>query len=281
MSEEKKESAQETSENKAQSPHDIVDPSLPTEERQAVENDSGGGDADSANAEGGKQDSGSDAPELDDELLARAEEFGISRDDARRLGTADSISRVIDAIERRSAKSAKAETPASSKFNLKIDPDLYDPEFVKALNEMNEHYHAQVEAARSEMRDYLNQQRVEQHFGKLGDEWSELFSGPKGDRNKDKVKVEMQALEAGYKATGRKVPAESELFNRALRGVFGDHTQSLARKQVDNQIRNRQGQFVSRPSQRNGNGIPSRAESVARIAAFMQERGIGASSQEF
>lgn len=145
--------------------------------------------------------------EFGTELLARAQQLGISEDIAKRLGTPEDLITVISRIEgsvgvapteevrppdaevgEKAEKAEQAKPVAKGeKFELKIDPDELDEGVVKQLNLMNDHYAAlndrsaaRIEAmqasldqgAQSQANAQGNQvaQAYDPHFARLGRE---------------------------------------------------------------------------------------------------------------
>ncbi len=95
----------------------------------------------------------------------------------------------------------------------------------------------------------------------LGDEFADTLG--KGDleaigsdsehfKNRCKVIDEMNAIATGYTQTGKKVPSQKKLFERAVNSVFGDKVKSNVRKEVAAQLEKRSSQIISRPTSKKG-----------------------------
>ena len=264
-----------------------------------------------------------------DFLKGVSDTYGLSEDDAKAFGTRENLNRAMSVIDRElsaigrqlrgvaqpthtqpapSQESAAAQSsttaaaPALSKFELKLDADAFDPDTLKALQAMNEHYHGQVEQLHSELlkerqqvasthqqlETFTSQQqlaeaaRVEQDmeafFNGLGDEWKDTFGkghyrelfavNPTVVQNRAKLFEEMENIRAGEEARGRRASSLSELQQRALRAAFGDQLKTHARKEVAAKVQERQSQQIARPSGRNK--APASAEQVAD--ANLQEK---------
>jgi hypothetical protein len=121
---------------------------------------------------------------IDSELLARAEVYGLSADDAKAHGTPESLRLTMLAMDRQAAAwgekqlglgeqqpppadTARQEPPPKEqpptkeqaaeslveKFKLEINPDEWDADVAKALNGVNDHYYSLVNKQQSELKE--------------------------------------------------------------------------------------------------------------------------------
>jgi len=92
---------------------------------------------------------------------------------------------------------------------------------------------------------------------------------------KDRVLSAMKALKAGMKATGQTVPAEGDLFAKAVAAEYGNSMVESREEELMNRVSERQSQFVSRANSgqtRVGDKPEDRA--ARAVARMMSERGI-------
>lgn len=61
----------------------------------------------------------------------------------------------------------------------------------------------------------------------------------------------MDTIAAGLKARGKSVPAEAELFKKALRSAFGDEMHKIEKSRLQSKISKRQKQMTVSPNPRN------------------------------
>lgn len=219
--------------------------------------------------------------EISAELLARAQQYGMSEEDAKGYGSTSLLERTLTAFDRRfgqlgsgAAKPAnepskpetdQVEAPATveaEEFELKLSEEDYDPEVVKQLKAMNSHYAKKFAGMQQRVQQQERKEigeRVERLFSGLGEEFAdEIGKGETekmdraGKQFKSRVQVlqQMDALALGYKQAGMDVPSEDELFKRATRLAFGERYESIARKKLSQQLDTRRGGMVQRPTNR-------------------------------
>jgi len=240
------------------------------------------------------------AEEIDPALLEQAQELGIEEEEARELGP--SLKRTVALMERQFAKVGRERqqapppeqqrtTPERKKFELKLNKDLMDPEVAAALEAMHAHYEETVAGLQTKLDGVEGFHRAKAHeefsqqfdtwIDELGDGYKPVFGKGRGDQvskreQKARVEViqEMDALAAGYNQTGRKVPGAKTLFERAVRQLHGDKAETVVRRRVSQQLRDRQGQYVARPSHRKTNQLRGEALAIANLTNRMRERGL-------
>ncbi len=239
------------------------------------------------------------------DLLANAEQLGLSEDEARAFGDPDQLTRALTMFDKRIAASTRQdpdqpdETPAQqAPSDFKPDIDLAalglddaDPEVRDAFNKVSEHYKGVFEQLRTEMRtenqqilDRLNQREAvefEQQFYDLidqsGDDIKPLLAK---ETAQQEVIDTMAALQAGLERHGKPGLSTKDLFNRAVRMLHGDQiTQNaLAKAQQSTkaklQKRAGNGQFISRPtSQTSGEPKSGKDLAVEAVREKMAEWG--------
>lgn len=213
---------------------------------------------------------------LPDELVKKAQKLGISDEDIALYEKPEQLERLCSLI---APKAEKAETEKSQKetaeeapakdgeFKVELDPDLYDPDLCKAMQSTAD----QINGLKNMLNNVVErvQRQSEQSFestfegfiAELGDGFTETLGKGTLDeigtdsaffQNRCKVIEEMNAIAAGYGQTGKSVPSQKQLFQRAVNSVFGDTIKKNARKEVAGQIQKRSGQIISRPTNRNG-----------------------------
>lgn len=228
---------------------------------------------------------------IDADLIEKAMKAGLTKEDAESLGSSESLKRVMAAFE----KTAETEKPtAFQKFEIpKLDPEVFEPAIIDAFDKLNEHYHdtfsamqAQIEKMRDQMTGVAGelgkelqtaeQRRVSGYFEGLGKEWKDVFGGKEAQANRAKVTDEMKVIEAGMKAMGKTVPNETELFKRAVNGVFAEQLSQITKQKLSSSARDKSGQFLSKPTHRNGSALNSTQRAVMAVAALQgQGREIG------
>lgn len=259
---------------------------------------------DSAAAKGGDE----------ERLIYIARGLGMSEEDAKVLGRTGQLERVIvDTLSKASGKTADSDKSAdagkaASKFELKLDEDMLDPDVVKTLKGMNDHYEsrlAQLEAQRLKDQETIEslssglsaqqkraqavaQAEFEDRFDGmvegLGAEFHDLLGTKKGPdlekgsdhwNNRREILKQMDVLHAGYqKISPDNIPSEKALFDKSVRIVFADKTQAIARKKISSALSGRSKLFSSRPSARKGTESKTPEDRAkAAIAAKLREKG--------
>jgi hypothetical protein len=212
--------------------------------------------------------------EISAELLERAEQLGLDADDLKAIGDPKRAERIVEAFESRKAEATEA--PAKKEFtvqraNLKLDPDVFDKELSDAIGKLDEHYAGQLEGVLAKFNDFVGKQednvreaRLDGFFKDIESQYKDVFGKP---RNRQTVKTAMEVLEAGYKAKGRKVPSERELFDMAVNSSFAEHRDKAVRKDVSEQLRRKTSQHIARPNSndpKTSNGVTRAVEAVAQ-----------------
>lgn len=214
--------------------------------------------------------------EVDPDLLARATELGF--DDDALVGLSSKALQQAIAIASKAGSSdvtTDAVDETEDLLSLDLDAEYQDPDIVKAMGVLVDEVNrlrsvvggleGQATLAKSEQ----NAERFDKSVAELG--YAELGTGrtedlgprTKAAKNRALLKDEVLALRAGYEATGKTVPTESQLLERAARGLFGEQTPKDTPEEA---VRNRQGQFIARTGRRVAAAKAKTAEQRAALA---------------
>lgn len=232
----------------------------------------------------------SKTPEIDADIYQEAERIGLSADDVRDLGEARTLRLILKAQRSQTkapepeAKSA-GEKAVEEQFGIDLsDADDFDPKLIKNLKAMAAKINelAGLKGSVEKFKDYdslreqvtslsgfvQNAQRaeaerwVDRKFEELGKDWADKFgTGPtsKLDRASPQFKARKALLDDvsvwanGYAARGEN-PDHDALFNKVLNANHRDHQQTLARRKIEEPLRNQKGQFLTPP--RSGKPTP-------------------------
>lgn len=251
----------------------------------------------------------SSEPEISKTLIDKAVELGFTEEEAKSFGDngkLDNVIKVFNKREPKEVKEVKDDPPAIEKFELDLSEEDYDEDFVKTINNMNEHYAQQLEKVTGQLsaRDKLIEEivdgidaRNESDFSERFDSWVSNLGGQYHDllgkgptaslkasgseaKNRDAIRDEMEVLAAGYDQVGRDIPQESELFRRALQSVFGE---TVSRKNLNGKIQKRRSQMTNRPTYRAGHKrgeVPENPEQSAVEQVRAKLAGWGVSNEE-
>lgn len=221
----------------------------------------------------GSSEDAEDTPEEDavddDELLQRAMDAGMTLKDAKLFAATGNLEDAVRLLEPRDgeAKAAGTEPEAgdiagqidsfAKELEVQMDPDIFDPEVVDVVSSVVERVNQlgavvrQMAGDSAKAAHAAEEAKLGQLFDGLGKGYDAIFgtgnpTEAKHVRARKAVREEMDALRAGLKATGKKVPSDGELFMRAVGGLHGGKIKSIARKEVTKKVRGRNGQFIHR-----------------------------------
>jgi hypothetical protein len=241
-------------------------------------------------------------------------QFGISREEASKLDKAGVLSTFLDSFDKalvtqtkasreasataqpepaKAAIPAQPATPPEGFKGLDLDPAVWTEEFVSQMKGLDGHYRNEIATLKQTVAALLQEREqsraeafisnVDSWIDQLGEEYVPVFGkgnvrtiakgSPEHAKRSELVQI-MDILTDGLQRRGFPVPSEKELFTRAVRQVAGDRAESIARKKVEAQTRNTKGQFVARPSQREGKPLTGREKAEARVAQFFKEKGL-------
>lgn len=228
-------------------------------------------------------DSGSDGNDwLDDELKSEIASYGISEDELADFANREELDRALRFLDkaaldagRKSLAEGEAKSednpdrdekgrfrpkdePKDSRFESKLDPDIYDEEIVSEFARLNEHYESRLE----KLEQFFSEASAaaeEQRFDNLVDSMNheDLF-GKTGSESKDQLQrrqdliVAVKAQQIGLQQLGRQSELDHSLVNRVARMVFADQLSKKELKQrtrkISRQSNGRQGGGVTRPT---------------------------------
>jgi hypothetical protein len=236
---------------------------------------------------------------MSEELVSRAAEAGLTVEDMESMGSEDNIAFVLDLLQNKTKEAveavkntaedgdaAESESDQSSKNEFdwidKLDPDdAVDSDAVKALKAMKSRMDEMSDTVNA-MTEKSKVAQSDNFFNQLDEKWSELFGNgsevsAKNKMNRQTVVDEMETLKEGYRSRKKRIPENSELFERALRSSFGEHEQNFAKKELSDKMSKRESQFLSRAQSRPTKELlTGREKAVSSVAAKM--RGLGLSA---
>ncbi len=200
----------------------------------------------------------------------------------------------------------EGQTPAKLFEKLALNLEGWDPEAVKAINAINDHYGSALERVEAELRQrderysalektYAQQQyaaqqqqlaqenqQIESWFTSLGEEFADTFGkGEYGKFAPDSAELkarmelvqEAEALAAVDERLGRPPQEWKSLLNRALNSRYADKTKEIARKEIAQQVQERRKQSIARPSSRNGKPVTGVDKAIQRNRNFWKAAG--------
>lgn len=238
-----------------------------------------------------------------DDLVERAKSAGLSDEDLETMGSADRLEFVLNLVENRpvekqeeddtAAESSDATTSSEPTAQGKgssddytwideLDPDdAVDTEQARALKAMK----SRMDQLSSQL-DSMNQKTQtvasNSQFSSLSEEWTGLFGEPAASErtpeqvaNRNAVIEEMDVLRKGYRASNKKVPSDTQLFERAINSAFGDQVKDFARQELNHKLQRRENQFLSRASTTSGNGdlLTGRDKAMKNVKDKMRDMG--------
>ena len=303
-------------ESKPDNPLDFDEPadeeaqSEKSEDKDAADEDSGG----TEEAEAEDQKEAEQKPVFDENLLAKAETYGISREEAEKeFGTPEVLTKVVGKMEAQARAAAvdaedesgkKAEGQAEAELKeIELDPDMFDPQIIAAIRALEKRGNdlaaklaekekvatdtkvADVDAKKSEFSRAFDSELKElpEEFSELlGTEAVRSFQGKEKDPkylNRLKLIDEMNSLSAGYMQTGKEIPAVPELMRRALNIAFPDQAKKGARKELAKDLEKRKGAMTGRAADRKTSSSLTPEES-ARKKVAEKLRGYGAEEED-
>ena len=137
----------------------------------------------------------------------------------------------------------------------------------------------QIEELRSELDGKQSLEAVNRQFEGLGKAYKGVFGSgievsEEAAKNRTKLVEAVGVLRSGYEANGKKAPADSKLFEKALRMEFGDIEINQERQSMGKSIRKRESQLIARPSARQSSELNPTDRAVRAIHAKMLEEDL-------
>lgn len=263
----------------APKPAPFEDPVEPTDDYEFPSTTPPKDDADTADESEG---------DFNDTLLQRAVEAGIPLADARNDYTnPEALERAIEALDRRPG--AREDVPQESDdpkpedfaFKINLNDEVAEPEVRKQMQGMADHFASLFHDLMTEVEGLVkrnntvleNSERseVERLAAAEGAEYTKLMS----NGGLDRVLEQMDMARVYADAKGRKPASTSELFRRAVYGVFGDKHQAVVRRKITSDVNRRRGQAIRRPARsEGGRELTGEEKAVRSVAALMHERDL-------
>jgi hypothetical protein len=220
-------------------------------------------------------------------------DYGLTEEEARSLDEKGELGRALDLIDRRFAKLGSESTPKDAApkaqdapsyrtLETKLDPDIYDEGLIGQVNEIVD-YVKSLHQKLEEVTGSSRRQRMDAFFAGLGEDYESVFGKGSLDdlpsrsvlrERRLEVERTVEALRAGYERTGQPIPSENVLMERSARMVAGNEMQALARKRAAEQARDAQGQFVAKPTHREGRPHTGRERAVQFVENFYRRKGM-------
>lgn len=279
-----------------------------------------GGDEEGSPAESGDEGAAQgeelETPTLDAALVAKAEELGLTHDEAMGIGSDAVLEKLIVAMGNTATQAESAQTQKAPEAvgtqevvpELKLDlpENVVEAEVVGAFEALKAHYDARIaqlegrqEQTNSEVQGLVKTEDVRAEremtrwadgkFAALGTEYVGLFG--KGERdslapntdafkNRGQVLQTMDVISDGREQNGLPELSGDTLFTRAVHSLFSNEVQTTVRKQIAGKVDKRAGQFTARPTHRRGKDAKTpHDKEVQDTADYQEEHGIVADGE--
>ena len=241
----------------------------------------------------GEEESYEEDPEVED-LLQAAMDVGLEPEDIDELGSLEAIQNYINIAQRQMNEVEEDEEEESPDFSLDYELPEGTPDEVKAAVEglvgKLEEKLANFERVFGDFENMQESAQIEQTeaqfdqmITEVGDGYSGLFgSGPTEElpddsqflENRVLLIEEMNALAAGYEASGREVPAEDVLMRKALASAFTEDRDEIQAAQMRAAINSRRDAFTASPTQRRGRAMSPEAAAKQSVRSYMEQSGL-------
>ena len=267
----------------AQITNEQARPAKDEPKKTPVENNS---DRDSA-LEGEKTGDVPEGPEwLDDDVKAEAAAYGVEESELADFASREELDRelrlfdktALEAGRKAMAESetsptrdekgkfvkkeepkvepSKEETQRDGRYEVSLDPDLYDEEIIGEFTRLREHYESRFEALESHFAEAsasAEEQRFDNFVDSLGH--ADLFgtTGKESDKELERrrdLNVAVKAQMIGLERLGRPAEMSQQLISRVANMAFGDE---LGKKRLKQQTSK-----ISRQSQLRQGGSPTK-----------------------
>jgi hypothetical protein len=196
-----------------------------------------------------------------------------------------------DMTEQKPAPEHTESTPSVDVVSDDPDPQPIIPiEMKEALGEyIDEDLAANVKALvdkvatlETELHKERSQAKVVKKTAEKADQFSDLWTSEAEkygevlatDNAKDRVADAMSVLRAGYKASGMNLPAETDLFQKAVTSEFGASMVEAREKEITDRVEARKGQFVSRGATTAARNERPEDRAARAVHRQMQEKGL-------
>ncbi len=136
----------------------------------------------------------------------------------------------------------KEETPKDGRYQVSLDPDLYDEEIISEFSRLREHYESRFEALESHFAAQsasAEEQRFDNFVDSLGH--ADLFgtTGKESDKELERrrdLNVAVKAQMIGLERLGRPAEMSQQLISRVANMAFGDELGKKRLKQQTSKI---------------------------------------------
>jgi len=257
---------------------------------------------------------------FDDAIVGEAQELGFTTEEIKASGSDTALQKLLNMAQAVSTPSDEAtekgdeapkaddKKPADADvktvefepFKLELNPELYDPELVKQIQGMNEHYGQQMQsfadtvkkleaaevARSSEVFNSWFDSRVEA----LDDSYESLLG--KGDgaslerngpefANRVKVIKRMNVIDAGRERMNLPSLDENTLFEEAVASVFRKEGAAVIRKKIAAQVKKRGRSLSARPTSRTATDVRTPTEiAETHVSEKLREFGAGGKAED-
>jgi hypothetical protein len=205
--------------------------------------------------------------EVDESLLERAEQAGMSREKAGEFGSKEDLERAVELLENvksekekspdelEAEKKAKEEAEAKAKddeapYECKLDPDEYDEGLIKAVNELGTEFKKRIvalEAGQSKHAKAVDSDRVTRHtdwldsqINRLKDDdlkkvygegdIDDLEEGSEQFKARAALDTKITKIAAGLRKANKTVPSRNKLFGMAIEALHKGKTKKADAK---------------------------------------------------
>jgi len=281
------------------------------DEIPAGDDDSAGGDDKPATGDSESQTATESA--FDDALLARAEQFGFSREEAQEFGSQELLTKWLDRTE--SVVAATRETPGEQTGasetggddssaagdddaltrleSLNLDPEVFDERLVDVVGQMKGIMKDAISAKDSKiaeltqmMENFVGQQferELDSYFSGLGEDYKELFgSGPGASMDKKSTAfanrnkfLDEVAAQMDTNIRMKRGLSREQVFERALNAAFGKEVATINQKKIGKSLDRRSRNLTVPPTRREASkhNKTPMERAVAFEMDFLRSRG--------
>lgn len=236
------------------------------------------------------------ADDIPAELAEQAKELGYSDDEIRDLGQ-KRLEKVLSVVASKKNPDAATEQheqqEVADEFKLELNADEYDEGLIKQFNALHEYHNKRYSALEQQVREFAQERtrkQVEKFESDFDDAISELGAGYKDllgegrtrsidkksqeHSNRVKLLTRMESIAGEYVRLGQNPPSTTDLLNEAVRSVFSDKADSIARRRIATTLDARQGHVLARSATRAGSkGATPEASAVAAVKSFFEAKG--------
>jgi len=225
------------------------------------------------------------------ELVRQAKEKNLPDDVIQQIESASAVSDLLSIIssvvqkepiiaEAPEVKFTGKASQQEQEFDIGIDESsAFDPDAVRAMRAMNEHYSKRLRDLEARLADKNAQESLgtaTEFVKTLGAEWRPVFGSESKPnvQNIKKLEDTMQTIRAGYAARHKRLPGEQDILKMALNTAFGDKNNEIARNQLNDKVAKRASQMVARPGTRTAPVANPRMRAAQGVADWFRSKGI-------